>query len=349
MKNKLLILKDYRSHFYSSTISRGASMNLTEIKNGFEKIGYDVIIKNFSEINFKCENYNNVIVVYQSTEDPALSYKDYIEDILLGLQLQGAILIPDFFKFRAHHNKVFMEILRVLQPCKEIQNLSAHFFGTFEEYNKFNQCEKFPFILKSSYGSKSGGVFLARNKTNAKNIVKKISSTPSFFNLYWLAKNLWDKKGYFPISNHRKKFIIQNYISDLSGDYKIIIYNSKYFVLFRNNRPNDFRASGSGRLQFPDNVPDIVLNYAKIIFKKFNVPFISIDIGYNGKECFLFEFQFISFGQYAVDKSPWHFIFENNKWILIKENTNAEREFVSSIDAYIKNNSFVKSIEIILK
>lgn len=335
---KFLILKDYRSHFYSSTISRGASMNLREVKKGFEQLGYEMIEKNFSEIDFCNDNYCGNFVIYQSTEDPSLFYKDYIEDVLLGLQLQGAVLIPDFLKFRAHHNKVFMEIMRNIYSNLKIQNLSVRSFGTLEEYCKYNQFKKFPVVLKSSDGSKSKGVFLADNEFIAKNIIKKISSTPSFFNLHWFIKNFLDRKGYFPISNHRKKFIIQDYIPGLTGDYKIVIYNKKYFVLFRNNRPNDFRASGSGRLQFPNNIPNIVLNYAKTIFEGFNVPFISIDIGYNEKECFLFEFQFISFGQYAVDKSPWHFKFINNEWILNKEKTNAEKEFVSSVHAYIKNN-----------
>lgn len=333
---KLLILKDYRSHFYSSTILRGASMNLTEVKNRFEQLGYEVIVKNFSEIDFRNENYRSFFIIYQSTEDPSLFYKDYIEDILLGLQSQGAILIPDFLKFRAHHNKVFMEILRDIHPDLKIKNLYAHAFGTLEEYLKYNPSKKFPVVLKSSYGSKSKGVFLLKNEMDAKNIIKRTASTPSFFNFHWYIKNFLDERGYFPISNYRKKFIIQDYVSGLTGDYKIIIYDKKYFVLFRDNRPHDFRASGSGILKFPKSVPDTVLNYAKMVFEGFRAPFISIDIGYNKKECFLFEFQFISFGQYAVDKSPWHFKFINNEWVLNKENTTAEKEFVSSVDAYIK-------------
>lgn len=113
---QLLILLDYRSHFYSSTRARGDTMDVEAVKAGFEQLGYSVLVQHYSDLNFCNSNWTDTLVLYQSSEDPSLLYKDYIEDVLLGLQTQGAILIPRFEKFRAHHNKVFMEILRKTIP-----------------------------------------------------------------------------------------------------------------------------------------------------------------------------------------------------------------------------------------
>lgn len=113
----------------SSTKEVAGSMDIAKIKMLFEKQGYSVEIEKFSDVNFKSEKYNNFFVLYQSSEDPNLRYKGYIEDILIGLELIGAVLIPDFYKFRAHHNKVFMEILRDVSGCSLIQNIASKNIG----------------------------------------------------------------------------------------------------------------------------------------------------------------------------------------------------------------------------
>ena len=84
---------------------------------------YILVVKHFFEIDFRKESYKNKWVIYQSSEDPELHYKDYIEDVLLTLKIQGAKLIPNFDYFRAHHNKVFMEFLRDVLPINEIKNI----------------------------------------------------------------------------------------------------------------------------------------------------------------------------------------------------------------------------------
>ncbi len=105
---RLVILIDYRQQFYSSTLGRGASLDISLIKSGFEAAGYAVYVYQYSEIDFSKQDYSDALVLYKSSEDPSLKYKDFIEDILLGMAYQGATLIPDFQYFRAHHNKVFM-------------------------------------------------------------------------------------------------------------------------------------------------------------------------------------------------------------------------------------------------
>lgn len=335
--NKFLILKDYRDHFYSSTTSRGASMNLDKVARGLEALGNEVTIKNFAELNFAAESYSGVRVIYQSAEDPSLFYKDYIEDVLLGLVMQGAVLIPDFNKFRAHHNKVFMEILRDLTPKLPRTGVSSRGFGTFEEYRRYFHYAGLPIVLKGSEGSKSRRVRLAKSRSEMDASAKSLSSTPTAINVYWYLKNLWDHKGFSHTSSHRKKFIVQPYVSNLTGDYKIVIYAAKYFVLRRENRPNDFRASGSGRLCFPEMVDERILNFAKITKECFNTPFMSIDVCFNGEQCYLLEFQFVSFGQYAVDGSSWNFRYVDTGWRRVEEKTTAEDEFIIAIDEFAKS------------
>ena len=332
----ILILVDYRSQFYSSARSRGTCLDISRLRTRFEEVGYKVSVQQFGEVNLRTNNYRDVFILYQSSEDAGLYYKDYIEDILLGLSLQGAVLIPSLPYFRAHHNKVFMEVLRDTLGNMESQRLLSQSFGTYDEYERFFVLKSFPVVLKPSAGSKSRNVSIAHNKKEVDRYARRLSATPSFFNFMLWCQNLFDRRGFSRLSNNRRKFTIQPFIPNLLGDYKIVVYGDKYFVVFRDNRPGNFRASGSGRLSFPKNVPREVLLYARQVFENFQVPFISIDVGYDEKHCYLFEFQFVLFGQYAVEKSPWYFRWNENEWNRVEKRSVVEDELVLSTHTYIQ-------------
>ena len=93
-----------------------------------------------------------------------------------------------------------------------------------------------------------------------------------------------------PRSKNRKKFIVQNFISGLDNDWKILIYGKYYYVMFRPNKKNDFRASGSGHDNYiygdKTPIPKGLLTFAKSVYEYLNVPNISLDVAYNGEEFF---------------------------------------------------------------
>ncbi len=332
----ILLLLDYRFQFFSSSLQRGYGLDILRICTELERLRYTVSVKQFGEIDFQNANYKGVFVLYQSSEDTALKYKDYIEDVLLGLTLQGAILVPRLDYFRAHHNKVYMEILRAVLGNDSVKTLTSQCFGTYEEYEKFCVHKTFPIVFKPSAGARSHEVLIARNQKEADVCARKLSATPSLFNLALLWKNRFDRKGFLPISNHRQKFIVQPYIPNLAGDYKILVYGEKYFVLFRENRPNDFRASGGGRLSFPKVVSAEILHFAKQVYENFSAPFISIDVGYDDSVCYLFEFQFVLFGQYAIEQSEWHYEQTESSWIRVDGRSVAEKELAKSAHYHIQ-------------
>ncbi len=122
------------------------------------------------------------------------------------------------------------------------------------------------------------------------------------------------------------------------GDYRIIVYGNKYYALYRKNRENDFRASGSGNLDFEIKLPDGLLDYARILYEKFNAPYVSLDIGYKNNEFFLFEFQFVCLGQYAIEKSGWYYSHNGKEWQKTVEEPDLEREISVSVSNFILKN-----------
>ena len=336
MSAKVLLLVDYRSYFYSSVRSRGASMQLGQLRQYFEDYGYELVIKKFSEIDFRNENFCGCYVLYQSSEDRDLHYKSYIEDIMLALQYQGAILIPDFYKLRAHHNKVFMEFLRDLSPRDEIKSIVSRAYGTYEDFATNLSNHAHSVVIKPASGALSYGVKLATSDSEKKRYAKDVSC--SFNTLDWIKNlvNIFIRKKYIPKSNFRKKFIVQNFIPGLKGDYKILVYDDKYYVLSRQVRKNDFRASGSGIFSYPTELPSGLLDFAKLVFDNFETPFISLDIAFHDNKFFLIEFQMISFGSYTLEMSEFYFCLNDDKWQIEYEVPVLEREVARSVINYIE-------------
>lgn len=338
---KILILVDYRNQFWLKSDYKEANFNIPLLKSEFEKLGYHTEIKQFSTIDLKSTDYNGNYVIYQSTEDPNSFYKSFIEDCLLALELKGAILIPDFKYFRAHNNKVFMEMLRDVNNEPALKNPLAKYYGTYEEYLKYLCYNKSigPKVFKLSEGAQSKNVFLLRSINNFRKIPKKKTSTFNFY--YWLVDQI---KPYFKSnypnyrkkSHHRQKFIIQDFVPNLQGDFKVLVYANDYYILSRKIRKNDFRASGSGILSFTKAIPNGILEYAKECFEAFDVPFMGLDIAEKEGKFYLIEFQFVHFGNYTLEKSPFHFHYEKNGWKTIDMRVVLEEKFADSIHQFIQ-------------
>ena len=268
---RILILMDHCGYTFTS-LKRNylKSIDLEKLKDNLEKKGYKVFISSLHAID---ERYkiSGTYVFYPSSEVHGLFYKEYIEDILLELDLRGLILLPAYKYFRAHHNKVFMELLR--PNLKNINSQTIISYPIYDNRDLMNILEdlesklKYPMVLKMSSGSGSRGVSLAKNRKDLLGKVKKMTyvkyrnySMPWYSNVFSSKmKTLLRKichKAYINRSYPQEKMVIQNFIANLKYDYKVLVFGNKYYVLKRLTRENDFRASGSGKLIFPDQIND---------------------------------------------------------------------------------------------
>jgi hypothetical protein len=337
---RILILIDYRGQFWLKSTHKEANFDLELLRSSFAELGYGVQIQPFSEVSFNGRSYENTFVVYQSTQDDCLLYKSYIEDILLGLKLAGATLIPDFHFFRAHHNKVFMEILRCTSSLDQIKNIRSRWFGTYEEYlANLNEFQEMPVVFKLADGDQSKHVRLLKNPRDKLLIPRRLSAT---FSPYGWAVNKIKPllrttyPGYHRRSDHRRKFIVQDFVPDLDGDFKVLVFYGKYYVLHRRTRKNDFRASGSGLFSFRRQLPAGLLDFAARVFDWFQVPFISLDVASKDSHFFLMEFQFVHFGCYTLEKSDFYFVRGDGGWRVVDQRSVLEKEFARSVVSHIQ-------------
>lgn len=335
---KIHLLCDYKGFFGSKYTAKPyrSGMNKKHLKEYFKEDGFELEFLQFSEIDFR-NDYTGMIFLYTSAEDDNLLYKNYIEDVVFGLELCGAIVIPSFKYLRAANNKVMMEIVRTSSLLADINNIKSFHFGCIEEV-KEHIIEDKKWVFKIADGAQGRGVGAGTGK-NLLVSLKKLSRSISWYSEFKDFIRRLKHPGYIPESKYRRKFILQEYIDGLKFDYKVLVYGSKVFVLKRYNRANDFRASGSGNFVFEKDVPRQILNFASKIIQDLDVPNISLDIAFNGSEVFLIEFQCVYFGSTTIEKAPFYFTFKNNIWNCIEAKSDLEKVYVNSIISYLKGRS----------
>ena len=126
---QILLLSDPRGWFWKKYNNRNQteSLDVTQIEDNLVTAGFQVEIANIAKLDWT-RNYRGIYIVYTSSEDFNGGTKSFVEDVLLWLDKQGAILIPSYSYFRAHHNKVMMELLRHSLPDSDMQTIQSQIF-----------------------------------------------------------------------------------------------------------------------------------------------------------------------------------------------------------------------------
>lgn len=343
---KIIILTDTYYNFNISIKSgRYKSMDLYSIRDILTNYNFNVSIIKYSDLNYDY-NYKNVMVIYQSSEDNGQFYKRYIEDIIFYLQYKGAIVLPDYKYLKAHHNKGFMELLRKSFKTVELKTIHSDYYGNIVDINP--NTYDYPLVVKQVSGSGSSGVLLAKNRKELSKVIKRISNGYLFESILRipieLTKNIltillnkfYSDKYLTNVYKINKPYIVQNFIYNLPGDYKVLYFGGKYYTLYRSNRKKDFRASGSGIFS---DVPDLeiepLLNFAKLVVNEIDFPIIGMDLGFDGNRFHLIEFQMIHLGPLTLERSNYYHINLNGKWVKVYEKSNLEEEYARSIAEFI--------------
>lgn len=336
IQHKILILVDYLGYFRRA-LYRCSSLNLDTIGSILKGHQLNFEIKSYQEIIEATQKPKNCIILYASSD--LTSYKDYIEDILIYLN-DDNILIPHFDLFRAHENKGFQELLR---RKLALPTLTSHYFGTIEELYEILYKVHFPVVLKNTTGSGSKDVRLIHNKNQLIRTVKSLSKQSTF--IIDLIKKYLKRyvfTGKYKFENTQESlyynnFILQQFIPDLTNDWRVLIFFDKYYVLTRDVRKHDFRASGSKKKYYSD-IDLSLLDFSEIIFKKLNTPWASLDVCGDTSKYHLLEFQGVNFASKTLINAPYYFTRnKNNQWEKRSEKSDLSTEFAEAFVNYIKS------------
>ena len=310
------------------------------LKTYFEKYSFHGHFVRMSDVDFR-KDWHDCLVLYTSSEHVGFNYKSYIEDVVLGLELNGAHCLPSYPFLRANNNKVFMEVLRRTFLDAELCTLDHSGYGCLEELNRDLQRHKwdFPVVIKSAEGAMSRGVKLAETPEELREHAKELSRTPHWWYEFKDFVREWKMPGYRKESRHQKKFIVQDYIPGLENDWKVLVYGDRFYVLKRHVRDDDFRASGSGvdyQAGSDAGIPSKVLDVVEAVYLGLDEPHLSVDVGFDGEKVHVFEIQALHFGTSTQYKSEEHYRKVNGQWEAEDKDFDQEEAYVWGVKRYLE-------------
>lgn len=335
MKDIYLMLEN--GHYFADEI-RFCQIDIEKIIKCFNKKNLSIHILNVGNTNFPKDS----IVFTMSS--PKRYQKQLVDDYLEVLEHYNNVLIPTKNIIRAHENKGYQEYHKKLLNFKSLRGVYINKHSI--SYREIDDYIGYPLVLKKVDGSGSRGVFLINNE---KQLIEKISKKRFSFNIRGLIylkekiKRIMFRKnnlGKIEFFTDYENYVVQEFIPNLKFDYKVLIFFNKYYVLKRNIKDNDFRASGSGSFEFVE-VDESLLEYAKKVFEIFSEPFISLDICFDGQNYYLIEYQGIHFGLYTHKYSKGFYQNKDEHWKFFNEKVSIEEDIVYSLLNYMDENELL--------
>ena len=128
---------------------------------------------------------------------------------------------------------------------------------------------------------------------------------------------------------------MQDFVENLTCDYRVIVLYDHYFVVKRMVNEGDFRASGTKKFVFDFDMPAGLLDYAKISLIHLNLLCSQWILEVLVKNFYLFEYQAIHFGISGVVRSKGYYINDNGEWKFAEAKTVFEIALAEVIDKYL--------------
>jgi len=286
-----------------------------KIKQGLP-VEYDVIDLNRHDWLNHIEQFD-VIVWKPSLMGPQFA-GHFKEKVYFIEKIMGKLVIPNY-------SSVWHFDSKVAQSCLfEYYKLPApHTVVSFDYHDALQKIwnSKYPVVLKKSYGAGSHYVRLIKSEKEAKykleqifcqqlwNEAKQINESRVFsilknLNKRWLWAQIIDR-----ILDRERFGVVywQEFIPNNPADLRITVIGDSYaFGFWRKNRPDDFRASGSGIIDYNKDIPEDIIRYCLDISKKFDFDSMAYDLLFSSDGFVITE---ISYGYLdsAIYKANGHY------------------------------------------
>lgn len=188
---------------------------------------------------------------------------------------------------------------------------------------------EYPFVLKLATGYQSSNVRLVNDRRTALFYVDQLFShgvtglgyrpaSPSRLLLRRLRAAVEVAKGnnpYGPTAYAELQygyFFAQEFLPDNAFDVRVTVTGNRAFVFRRFNRPGDFRASGSGRIDWDHNkVDEDVVRLAYRVAHALDSQTVTVDILRRGSEAVVVELG-LAYASWAVRACPGHWVLSGN-------------------------------------
>ncbi len=253
------------------------------------------------------------VVIWKPNHMGIESASYFKEKIYIIEKYLGKTVIPNFNTVWHFESKVaqkyLMEIFGIPTPRS---------VATFDYQDALKRLQEFsmPVVFKKSTGAASTNVKLIRSYDIALSIIKNIFCKQA-------ANQVKKEKGRFlgliSMINLRSWFdrqlsgpnqpvvYWQEFMPNNPGDLRITVIGNRFaFGFWRKNRPNDFRASGSGRIDYDTPIPVSAIKYCISINDRLDFDSMAYDLLFAGDEFKVVEMSY-GYVDSAIYRAPGYY------------------------------------------
>jgi glutathione synthase/RimK-type ligase-like ATP-grasp enzyme len=193
--------------------------------------------------------------------------------------------------------------------------------------------ETFPLVFKRSHGAGSSNVKLIPNARAARVEISKI-----FAQQVWdretqkgrsrvqivirnmLKPWLWSKIRQNILKDERSGVVYwQEYVPHNSADLRITAIGDRYaYGFWRNNRPGDFRASGSGRVDYQREIPEDVIKLCLQINRKYDFDSMAYDVLFDSERRAIIAEMSYGYLDSVPQKTKGYYELQNNGEVVLR-------------------------------
>ncbi|WP_455814386.1 hypothetical protein [Pseudomonas graminis] len=329
MEFKLVLIEG----FFGQRLPTSKSMDVTAIIGHFKNAGHTCETIDIQDLQFEEIDKNDAVYLFGSHQNPEI--KKYINDVAsVQFSLHQNKSIPGLMNLLAHENKGIQSLL--------MRKMGDGFIPQCYYYRDVAVTERT--VIKKTSGAGSFGVALIDNseqlvKTKRRMFFPETRVEHLKFHIREITKKLFFKNkisaDHYKYFKSYSLYVLQKFIPGLKGDYKVLAFGNKFYVLNRKVRRDDFRASGSGNFSF-DTPSATLLDFAETIKSKVNTPIVSMDLIDNDAGYGCIEYQCVHFGPYTQFEAEYYY--EKNgqgEWVRFDNNITLEELYVESICQYV--------------
>ncbi len=325
------------NHFFGESLPTYKSMDMGIIRKTLEDNGFSVDYISIEDLQEEPQDTHSFYLC-GSHQNP--SVKQYYDDVLDFPHIERN-LIPCRALIKAHENKGYQGLLA--------RNLAIPYVA--QRYFIDEKPVTTKTVVKCVSGAGSAGVTLCETAEEQSKFLRKpkfwgstagqLTAYLKSFIRFRLGKGdyLMEK---FHFNQPRVRYVQQDFIPNLSFDYKVLVFMNKCFVLKRGVREHDFRASGSGKFEFIAPSATL-LDFALSIRQKLNSPYVSLDVVENGESYECIEYQCVHFGPYTQMNAPQYYCHVNGKWESRQNDTSLEELIGQSVSDFVRHQNQVKA------
>lgn len=214
----------------------------------------------------------------------------------------------------------------------------THIFWTRGQAEQFCNTADYPFVLKLSAGYQAANVRLVRNRDGAlfyvdqlfRSGIRALGYGPASRSRLLLRRVRAASevlKGRNPNGSTTEAevqygyFFAQEFLPGNDFDVRVTIIGNRAFAFRRFNRPGDFRASGSGRIDWdPEPIDEDAIRFAYRVAQQLDAQTVAVDILRRGSRPVIVELT-LTYASWAVRDCPGH-------WVLHGEPETGKLEWV---------------------